>query len=345
MTEITLEEQRARLQAYEKGFFAIHLMKIGIELGLFTGLQSLEDGATVGNLANELRLHEPYVAGWCKTAYHMEILDCDGEGRFRLAPHMDALLADSESPYHFGPAIHMRVHHSAEHLKSFPQYFRSGGNIPLVTDSEEFSKAQKAMSDQGIPAAYIFMVIPSVPGLQDRLNAGLRVLDVGCGSGLLMLELAGAFPTCHFVGVDVDRHSIEDAQRRIRDNATEDRVAALLLDAGGVNWDGEFDLANICLVLHEMDEDVKRASIANCHRALKDYGEIVIFDFAYPQGLTDLRKPEYTAGIMDQFVELTRGSEILPFAAKEKLLLEQGFRDPTTVSVLGGSYEVTHALK
>lgn len=345
MTEITLEEQRAKLQDYEKGFFAVHLMKIGIELGLFAALKSLEDGTTASALARDLGLYEPYVAGWCKTAYHMEILDCDGEGMFRLAPHMDILLADSKNPYHFGPTIHMRVNHSAEHLKTFPRYFRDGGTPPPVTDSEEFSKAQKAMSDQGIPTAYLFMVIPSVPGLQDRLNAGLRILDIGCGSGILMEELAMAFPTCQFVGVDVDRHSIEDAQRRIRDNAIEDRVAALVLDAGGVTWDGEFDLANICLVLHELDEDVKRASIASCHKALKDSGEIVIFDFAYPEELTDFRKPEYTAGIMDQFVELTRGSEILPFAAKEKLLLEQGFRDPITVSILGGSFEVTHALK
>ncbi len=345
MTDFTLEEQRAKLQAYEKGFFAVHLMKIGIELGLFSALRSHEEGATAGDLAADLRLHEPYVAGWCRTAYHMEILDCDGEDRFRLAPYMDALLADRENPYNYGPNIHMRVYHSAEHLKSFPQYFKSGGNIPPMTDNEEFSKAQKAMSDQGIPTAYVFMVIPSVPGLQDRLNAGVRVLDVGCGSGLLMTELAKAFPKCQFVGVDVDRHSIEEAQKHIRNNAMEDRVTALLLDAGGVTWDGEFDLANICLVLHEMDEDVKRSSIANCCRALKDSGEIVIFDFAYPEKMTDLRKPEYTAGIMDQFVELTRGSEILPLAEKEKLLLEEGFRDSTTVSILGGSYEVTHALK
>lgn len=345
MTDFTLEEQRAKLQAYERGFFAIHLMKMGIELGLFTRLMSYESGISPAALAGELGLHEPYVNGWCKTAYHLEILDCDEEGRYSLAAHMDALLADNQSPYYFGPTVQMRVHHSAEHLKAYSQYFQGGGTITPVADSEEFSKAQKAMSDQGIPTAYVLLVVPSIPGLQERMNAGLRILDVGCGSGLLMIQLARAFPNCEFVGVDVDRFGIEDARRRIRDSGMEGRVSAEVIDAGSVGYSGEFDLANMCLVLHEIDQDSKRSSIANCHRALRDSGEMVVFDFAYPDRLHDLRKPEFTAGIIDQFNELTRGSEILPFAAKEQLLLEHGFRDPSTVTILGGSFEVTHARK
>jgi ubiquinone/menaquinone biosynthesis C-methylase UbiE len=345
MTEITLEEQRAKLQGYEKGFFAFYLMQIGIELGLFARIQSFDRGIKSGALASELGLHEPYVTGWCKTACHLEILDCDEEGRFRLAAHMDALLADSQNAYYFGPTIQMRVHHSAEHLKLFPQYFHSGGTITPVADSEEFSKAQKAMSDQGIPTAYVFMVIPSIPGLQQRLDAGLRVLDVGCGSGLLMIQLAKAFPNCEFVGVEVDRYAIEEARRQIRENGVQDRVSVMLLDASSMAYPGECDLVNMSLVLHEIDQDSRRSSLASCNEALKDSGEIVIFDFAYPEGLHDLRKPEYTAGIIDQFNELTRGSEILPKVTKQQLLVELGFRDPTTVSILGGSLEVTHARK
>jgi len=345
MTDISFEEQRAKLQGYELGFFAIHLMKMGIDLGLFDKLRTVEGGVTSAALAAELGLHEPYVDGWCRTAYHLEILDCDDEGRFGLAAHMDALLADRQSPYYFGPAIEMRVRHSAEHLKVFPQHFRGGTTITPIADSEEFSKAQKAMSDQGVPTAYLVLVIPAVPGLQERMNAGLRFLDVGCGSGLLMVQLAEAFPNCEFVGVDMDRFTIEKAQGRIRDRGLEGRVSAVVIDAGSVGFDGEFDVANMSLVLHEIDEAGKRSAIANCHRALRDSGEIVIFDFAYPERVHDLRKQHYTAGVIDQFNELIRGSRILPVAPKERLLLEQGFQDPATVSILGGAHEVTRARK
>ena len=345
MPEITSEEQRAKLQSYEKGFFAIYLMKIGIDLGIFKKLNSLDGGMGPRALASELGLHEPYVTFWCKTAYHLEILDCDEKGRFKLAPHMDTLLADTENPYYFGPTIDMRVRHSTEHLKMFAQCFKSGGTLSPENYSDDFSKAQKAMSDQGIPAAYVFVLIPSVEGLRERLDAGIRILDVGCGSGLLMIQLAKAFPNCDFVGVEVDRFAVEVARKHIRNNGVQDRVAALYVDADGLDYDREFDLVNLSLVLHEIGRGKRRSSLAKSYRALKNSGEIVVFDFAYPEKLQDLRKPHYTAGILDQFNELTRDSEILSMAAKHRLLLELGFKDPTTVPLLGGSFEVTYARK
>ena len=345
MPEITSEEQRAKLQSYEKGFFAIYLMEIGIDLGIFKKLNSLDKGMTPRSLASELGIHEPYVTFWCKTAYHLEIIDCDEKGRFKLAPHMDTLLADNENPYYFGPTINMRVRFSAEHLKMFPQCFKSGETLSPEVYSDDFSKAQKAMSDQGIPAAYIFVLIPSVQGLRERLDAGIRILDVGCGSGLLMVQLAKAFPNCKFVGVEVDKFAVEDARKQIRDNDVQDRVVALYVDADGIDYDREFDLVNLSLVLHEIKRDKRYSSMAKSYKALKDSGEVIVFDFAYPEKLQDLRKPQYTAGILDQFNELTRGSELLPKAEKHRLLLELGFKDPTTVSLLGGSFEVTHARK
>ncbi len=345
MPEITLEKQRAKLQGYEKGFFAIHLMKIGIDLGIFKKLNSSNKGMSSRALSSELGLHEPYVTFWCKTAYHLEILDYDEKGKFKLAPHMDTLLADNESFYYFGPTINMRVRHSAEHLRMFPQCFKSGGTLTPEVYSDDFSKAQKAMSDQAIPAGYMFMLIPSVEGLRERLDAGIRILDVGCGSGILMVQLAKAFPKCEFVGVEVDRFAVEDARKHIRDSGVQGRVAAFYIDADGMDYDREFDLVNLSLVLHEIGRDKRRSSMAKSYVALKHSGEIVILDFAYPEKLQDLRKPQYSAGILDQFNELTRGSEILPTTAKHRLLLELGFKDPATVSLLGGSFEVTHARK
>ena len=353
MTEVTLFEQRAKLQDYEKGFSAVYLLKMGIDLGLFDKLNTFDRGVTPSALASDLGLHEPYVRIWCQTAYHLEILDCDKDGRFRLARHMGTLLADTENPYCFVPTTKLRVLHTAEHLKRYPEYFRSGdieyfgsGDIhSSEAYGQDFSRVQKAVSNQTIPATYLFMIVPSIPGLKERLDAGVRILDVGCGSGLLMIQLAKAFPNCKFVGVEVDRFAVEDAQRYIKGNGVEDRVSALLVDATSMDYDREFDLVNMAVVLHEIQPDMKHRSMANCYKALKDPGEIVIFDFAYPERVQDFRKPEYTMSIMDQFYELTRGSELLPLAGKQQLLLELGFKDPTNISLFDGAFEVTHAKK
>ncbi len=349
MTEITLEEQQEKLYGYEKGYHAMHLMNAGVELGLFQLLNTLEGFASSDDLAGRLGLHEPYVRIWCQTAYHLGILDCDELGRYRLAPNIGTLLSDTTSPYYFGHRARFVITHLAEGFKTYPEDLRNG-NSHFYDDLEgdqgrQFSRDVKALSNQMVPIAFTYVVIPRIPGLKEKLSAGARVLDVGCGSGLLMIRLAQAFPNCEFVGIEVDRFAVEDAQRGIKDNRLEDRVLALLVNAAGMDYDGEFDLVTMGFVLHEISAELKRTSLANCYRALKASGEIAILDFAYPETLEDFRSPKYSLGIMDQFFETTWGSQHLSSAARHQLLMDHGFKNPATIAIAGGSLEATHARK
>lgn len=345
MVDGGLYEQRAKIRSYKRGMYAFHLLQTGVVLGLFDRIRASGAGISSGALARELGLHEPYVDVWCLAAYHMEILDSNIDGTFTLAPHMGTLLADPESPYYLGPEIEMRTTYTVQHLKKHVEHFRSGGSHVCASDGKDFSRLQKRLTDQGIPAAYLFYAIPSIPGLKERLEGGMRVLDVGCGSGFLMVQLAKTFPNSRFLGIEVDKFAVEAAQGCIRENGVQDRVSAVLIDANSADFSGEFDLVNMAVVLHEIQREAKRKIIARCHQALRDSGEIVIFDFAYPEGLQSFRKPEYTEGILDQLHEVAWGSEHISGVAREQLLSDQGFRDPITVSVVDGSYEVTHAKK
>ena len=345
MEETTLDEQTLKLETYEKGFLAVYLVNTGIVLGLFEKLRTSEHGADTNALAGELGLHEPYLRLWCQTALHFEILDCDKDGRFRLAPHMDTLLTDTENPYYFGNRARFMVSHWVKLLKSHPEYYRTGDTHSWEGFGQEFSREAKALTSTIVPLAYRFMIIPAIAGLKDRLDAGMKVLDVGCGAGHLMVELAKDFPKCRFVGIEIDPFAVDDAQSIIQANDLEDRASALLLDAADTQYDAEFDLVNWALVLHETRPDARRRAMANCYNALKNPGEIVVFDFAYPERLEDFRKLEYTTGIKDQFYEVTWGSQHLPSSARHQLLLELGFSDVTTTSLFGGPIEVTHARK
>jgi len=345
MAEITLDEQSAKLEDYEKGFLAVHLVNTGVVLGLFDKLSAFEGGVGPDTLASELGLHEPYVRLWCQTAYHFEILDYSEDGRFKLARNMGSLLTDPENPYYFGHRARFMVSHWAELLKSHPEYYRSGDTHFWDALGQEFSKDAKALTSHLVPLAYRFMIIPSIPGLKERLDAGVKVLDVGCGAGHLMIQLAKDFPRCNFVGIEIDRFAVEDAQRYLKDNGVENRTSVMLVDAASMDYDREFDLVNMAVVLHEIRPNTRRSSMANCYKALKDCGEIVIFDFAYPERLKDFRKPEYAPGIKDQFYEVTWGSEHLTRSARHQILIELGFKDLTTNPLFGGPVEVTCAKK
>jgi ubiquinone/menaquinone biosynthesis C-methylase UbiE len=53
-----------------------------------------------------------------------------------------------------------------------------------------------------------------VPGLIERLEEGIDVLDVGCGSGRALNLLAHTFPNSSFVGYDFSEEAIARAAPR-----------------------------------------------------------------------------------------------------------------------------------
>jgi SAM-dependent methyltransferase len=345
MPTLSLEEQRLKLSLYQKGFCAFYLMKTGIDLGLFEKINDSEDGISPKTLANQLGLHEPYIRIWCQTAYYMEILEYHGNEKFSLAPHMNTLLVDTSNPFYYGPWIDFTTTGMVKMLKNHPKYYRKGVSEFYDDFDQDFSDSAKALGDQFIPLGYIYVFIPSIPGLKERMDEGMRVLDIGCGSGLLMTKLAKAFPKCSFEGIDVDKFAINHAQKRIRENGLEDKVSAHPFDAASLEYSGEFDLVNLSVSLHEINPEIRNRSIANCYKALRDSGLIVILDGDYPEKLEDFRKPEYTYIILEQFFEITFGSQLLTRTGKHQLLLDHGSKDPSTIPTPGSVLELTYAKK
>ena len=81
---------------------------------------------------------------------------------------------------------------------------------------ERFPRFHAVMAEdsgQSVLSSLESHILPLVPGLAERLTRGIRVLDVGCGSGRIMNRLAEIFPGSRFVGMDLSPDAIEVAQR------------------------------------------------------------------------------------------------------------------------------------
>jgi ubiquinone/menaquinone biosynthesis C-methylase UbiE len=79
-----------------------------------------------------------------------------------------------------------------------------------------------------------------MPGVADALEAGGRVLDVGCGFGYPTTVIAGRFEAATIVGVDYHPRSVEEARRTAEAAGVGDRVAfavAAATDLPGSNYD------------------------------------------------------------------------------------------------------------
>jgi ubiquinone/menaquinone biosynthesis C-methylase UbiE len=53
-----------------------------------------------------------------------------------------------------------------------------------------------------------------VPDLISKLQSGIRMLDVGCGSGKIINKLATLFPHSHFTGMDLSDEAIATASSK-----------------------------------------------------------------------------------------------------------------------------------
>lgn len=73
--------------------------------------------------------------------------------------------------------------------------------------------------------------IPALEGVPERLSAGARVADVGCGYGVTTILMAQRFPASTFHGFDYDTGSIERARAAAAEAGVADRVHFEVCDA------------------------------------------------------------------------------------------------------------------
>jgi len=87
------------------------------------------------------------------------------------------------------------------------QCFREGGGVPYSS----YRRFPQVMAETSAPLYDRFLVdkmIPVVPGLKERLERGIDVVDVGTGAGHAVNVLARAFPASHFVGCDFSAEGV-----------------------------------------------------------------------------------------------------------------------------------------
>ena len=322
--EVTAKQQLDLIWDYIKGFHAVHLIAIGTELGLFEAISEADDGVTSDKLSQRLRLHGPYVDIWCKTACAYALIDIDEEGHLRLAAHMDQLLADKQSPRYIADYAIAATGFFTDDLRRYPEFFKSGEVFSFQQHGSDFS-AQIGTMIAGFHKLIAYKLLPSVEGIAACLGAGGKVLDIGCGAGGLVIQIALANPNCRCVGVDVDTHGIELARANIVSAGVKDRVSVELADGSAIGREDEFDVVTMCEVLHELPLQVRGQVLANAYKALKPGSPMFILDETYPSRSADLAAREYNLAVQTAFNELIWGNVVPTAEEQDGLLNSAGF--------------------
>jgi SAM-dependent methyltransferase len=341
--EVTAESQVARLFAWRRGFNAMHLIDLGVRLGLFKAFAESPD-VTARQVADRLGLHAPYVEVWCTTAYSFELLEADEERRFRLAPFVSEILANPAHPRYLGGYVRLGTEFATADYRLAPEAFRTGSTVPFQGRSEDFARTV-AEAIAGMNLVLARRILPSLSGVAEQLNQGGAVLEVGCGAGNLLLQLAKAYPNSRRTGVDIDPTGLAAAREAIQKAGLTERVQILEADISSAVQPETYEVVVMVEVLHEISPALRSGVLRGCARALRSGGWLVIVDETYPSTLAEARRSEFSFPVQTGFEELMWGNSVPTKEEQERLLREAGFTGTINRSLMGEGFTVLSTQK
>jgi 2-polyprenyl-3-methyl-5-hydroxy-6-metoxy-1,4-benzoquinol methylase len=233
------------------------LVLIGDKLGLYKAMAD-GDPVTPAALAERTGCRERYVREWLCQQAASGYVEYDTEATtFSLPPEQAMALADDDSPAFIPGAFQLlsAMMHDEPHIT---ERFRSGEGFGWHEHHHDLFEGTERFFRPGYLANLVESWLPALDGVVDRLTAGARVADIGCGHGASTILMAQAYPESRFWGSDYHEGSIETARRTAERAGVADRVTfdvASAKDFGG----GPFDLVCVFDALHDMGDPVGAA--------------------------------------------------------------------------------------
>jgi SAM-dependent methyltransferase len=172
----------------------------------------------------------------------------------------------------------------AGHVAGVARAFRVGGGVPYEAYRPEFTAVMDGLSRGLLDGQLVDGIVPLVPGLPERLAAGARVADVGCGTGHAVNLLARAFPRSTVVGYDIAADAIDMARAEAAawglTNASFE-----VLDVAALPADPPFDAVFAFDAIHDQADPA--GVLAAVRRALLPDGVFAMMDVKAASRLED----------------------------------------------------------
>jgi 2-polyprenyl-3-methyl-5-hydroxy-6-metoxy-1,4-benzoquinol methylase len=286
MLDTTFNQQKAEafseslVDTLNKSAIALAL-SIGDRCGLFKAMADLP-ASTSQQIADAAGLNERYVREWLGTMVTGRVVNYFPETLTYQLPAEHAAFLTDEGEYNFASSMQfIPVMGSVEDM--LVQCFRNGGGVPYSA-YPRFHDVMAAESAQTTVAALDSYIIPLVPGLKEKLAAGIDVLDVGCGAGRAMIELAKAYPNSRFAGYDFSEEGIGRAKAQAESLGLTN-LRFEVRDAASIGETEAYDLITSFDAIHDQADPA--AMLAGISQALRKDGVYLVQDIA---GSTYLEK-------------------------------------------------------
>jgi SAM-dependent methyltransferase len=250
------------------------LMVIGEKLGLYKAMAHAGP-LTSAEIAERSGAAERYVREWLGNQAAGGYVTYDPEtDRYTLPDEQALALADEDSPFYI-----LGIYDSIASLYAdedrILEAFRSGGGMGWHEHDHRLFRGTERFFRPGYRASLVAEWIPALDGVQEKLERGATVADVGCGHGASTIIMAEAFPNSQFFGFDYHEQSIERAREAAEQAGVADRITFAVAAAKDYPGSG-YDLVCVFDCLHDMGDPV--GASAHVLETLADDGTWMIVE-------------------------------------------------------------------
>jgi SAM-dependent methyltransferase len=252
------------------------MVVIGEKLGLYKALAT--GPMSAAELASKTKTDERYLREWLASQAAGGYITYDASSnKFSLTQEQAFTLAHEDSPAYLPGAFELALGSLAA-VPRIAESFRTGAGMGWHEHDDGVFHGCEKFFRPGYAANLVSSWIPSLHDVKQKLEAGARVADVGCGKGASTLLMAKAFPKSKFFGFDYHDKSIDAAREYAKRDRIADRVNFEVSKAK--NFPGkDYDFVAVFDCLHDMGDPIGAA--AHVRSALaKDGTWMIVEPFA-----------------------------------------------------------------
>jgi SAM-dependent methyltransferase len=217
VNEERLQELAEITMGYLTGQMVSLMIYLGDKLGLYESLSRMES-VTADELAEATGLQERWLLEWLRNQATAGLINFDSGDRYSLSPEAATIFLNTESPFYLAGMFAAPT--TPEELGHAEKGFKTGMGISWDDHGSDVACMVKRFSAPSHSMLPVFL--ERVNGLTERLEKGIHVVDIGCGAGVALQELAKAYPNSTFEGYDPSPLAIniarEDTRQKQLDN-------------------------------------------------------------------------------------------------------------------------------
>jgi len=178
----------------------------------------MDDPQTAEHIAQQTGLNRRYIDEWLGVMVTGEIVELslspDGHNLYYLPKRCGDLITRRAGNKNLGVYAQEMPLLTASAMEGVIRGFKTGTGV-TYDNYPKFHTFMAQLADAKHRQVLVDRFLPSVDDgrIIGRLQAGIRVCDLGCAEGIALMLMAKAFPRSRFIGIDISQNAISKAQR------------------------------------------------------------------------------------------------------------------------------------